>query len=227
MDLEKVQENLLHGKILNIGLGTQLKVQLAGMDGHFKSIMIGMSPEEYLLIKLPMMPGILAKLYQGNRAIVRYIYAGSVYGFSSTVLHFITKPSPLLFLNYPKSVEILELRESKRVDCFFPGRMKIEEKDFQGTIVDISAGGCQFSIDASGDVKVPQMEVGAAIDLSFQLIGSQRPLAALGKVRTVSRGQGKVVVGIQFEALDPEILESIEGLVKSFWPIDDDHPSLG
>jgi c-di-GMP-binding flagellar brake protein YcgR len=216
MGLEKVQENLLRGKILNIGLGTQLQVQLAGMDSQFKSIMIGMSPEEYLLIKLPMMPGILSKLYQGNRVIIRYVYSGSVYGFSSTVLHFITKPSPLLFLIYPKIIEILELRDSKRVDCFFPGRIKIQEKDFQGMIVDISTGGCRFSIDASGDVKVPQMEVGAAIDLSFQLIGSQQPLAALGKVRTISRGQGEVVVGIQFEALDLEILESIQDLVKSF-----------
>jgi hypothetical protein len=158
---------------------------------------------------------------------VRYMYSGSVYGFYSTVLHFITKPSPLLFITYPKTIEIIELRKSKRVDCFFPGQAKIQEKEHQGAIVDLSTGGCKFSIDTSGEIRVPQMEVGENINLSFQLIGSPQPHIFLGKVRSISREQGKVVVGIQFGALDTKIVKSIEALIESFWLSDDHHSSLG
>jgi c-di-GMP-binding flagellar brake protein YcgR len=223
MDQMRVHEQVLRGRVLNIGLGTRLQVQIGGMDGQFKTILVGMSPEEYLLIQLPMMAGILNKLYEGNRVTVRYMYAGSVYGFHTTILHFITKPSPSLFLTYPKSIEIIELRKGKRVDCFFPGLAKIQDKELQGAIVDISTGGCKFSIDTSGEVRVPPMEVGENFNLSFQLIGSPQPDTFPGRVRSISREQGKVVLGIQFDALDTEIVKSIEALIESFWIIED-HP---
>jgi c-di-GMP-binding flagellar brake protein YcgR len=221
MDQMRVHEEMLRGRVLNIGLGTRLQVQIAGMDGQFKSVMVGMSPEEYLLIQLPMMAGILNKLYEGNRVTVRYMYSGSVYGFHSTVLYFITKPSPLLFLNYPKTIEILGLRKTKRVDCFFPCLAKIQEKELQGALVDISTGGCKLSIDTSGEVRVPQMEVGENITLSFQLIGSPQPHSFLAKVRSISREQERVVLGIQFDALDTETVKTIEALIESFWIIGD------
>jgi c-di-GMP-binding flagellar brake protein YcgR len=223
MDREKVQEDVLHGKILNIALGTRVQVELGGIGGQFKSVMVGMEPEQYLIVKIPMMTGILSKLYEGNKVTLRYLYSGSIYGFRSNVLHFITKPAPLMFLTYPKAVEIFQLRESRRIDCHFPGQARIQEEQYEGAIVDVSSGGCRFSIDVSGDVRVAQIEVGESIDLSFQMIGSTQPLAALGKVRTISRDQGKVVIGIQFEELDTEVVESLESVIKSFWPIDDDH----
>jgi len=223
MDLERVHEDALRGKILNIALGTTVHVNLSGLDGQFKSIMIGQEPQKYLMIRLPMLRSILNKLYEGNRVTVRYMYSGSVYGFVSTVLHFITKPSSLLFLAYPKTVEILDLRRSKRVDCFFPGTAKVQEKECTGRIVDISTGGCKFSIDTSGDVRVPLIEVEEDINLSFQLIGNSQLEPVLGKVRSVSRDQGKVVVGIQFDALNTETQKCIEVLIESFWPIENNN----
>jgi c-di-GMP-binding flagellar brake protein YcgR len=223
MDLERVHEDVLRGKILNIGLGTTVHVHLSGLDGQFKSIMVGQEPQKYLMIRLPMLTGIINKLYEGNRVTIRYMYAGCVYGFLSTVLHFITKPSPLLFLAYPRTIEILELRRFKRVDCFFPGTAKIQEKECSGTIVDISTGGCKFSIDTSDEVRVPPIEVEEEIDLCFQLIGNSQLEPVLGKVRSISRDWGKVVVGIQFDALNTETTKCIEVLIESFWPIEDNN----
>jgi c-di-GMP-binding flagellar brake protein YcgR len=223
MELDRVHEDVLRGKILNIGMGTTVHVHLSGLDAPFKSVMVGQEPQKYLMIRVPMLTGIIYKLYEGNRVTVRYMYAGCVYGFLSTILHFITKPSSLLFLAYPKTIEILELRRSRRVDCFFPATAKIQEKECTGTIVDISAGGCKFSIDTSSGVKAPLIEVEENISLSFLLIGSSQPETVLGKVRSISRDQGKVVVGIQFDALSTETKKRIEALIESFWPIEDYH----
>jgi hypothetical protein len=170
MEQKEVHEDVLRGRILNIALGTRVQVQLAGMDGQFKSSMVGMQPGQFL---------------------------------------------------------ILQLRQSKRVDCFFPGRAKIQGKEHQGSVVDISTGGCRFSIDTSGEVRVAQMEVGETIDVSFQLSGSSEPQTALGKVRSISRDPMKVIVGIQFDALDAETVNSIEALIGSFWLSDDHHFGLG
>jgi c-di-GMP-binding flagellar brake protein YcgR len=223
MDLESVHEDALRGKILNIGLGTTVHINISGLDGQFKSIMVGQEPQKYLMIRLPLSTGIINKLYEGNRATVRYMYSGCVYGFLSTVLHYITKPSPLLFLAYPKTVEIIELRRSRRVDCFFPGTAMIHEKECTGTVVDISTDGCKFSIDASGGQRVPLIEVEADINLSFHLIGNSQLEPILGKVRSISRDRGKVVVGIQFDALNSETRKCIEVLIESFWPIEDNN----
>ena len=227
MEQKEAQEDVLRGRILNIALGTRLQVQLAGMDGHFRSSMVGMQPDQFLLIQLPMITGILNKLQEGNRATVRYLYSGSVYGFHSTVLHFITKPTPLLFLTYPRTIEILQLRQAKRVDCFFAGSARIQGKEYQGAVVDISTGGCKFFIDTSGDVTVTQMAVGERMEVSFQLPGNSEPQNALGKVRSTSRDPMKVIVGIQFDALGAEVVNSIEALIGSFWLSDDHHPSHG
>jgi c-di-GMP-binding flagellar brake protein YcgR len=221
MDLEKLHDNVLRGKILNISLGTQMQIQLGGMDGPFKSSLVGMVRENFLMIQLPMMTGILNKLNEGNRVTARYIYSGSIYGFHSAILAFITKPSPLLFLTYPKIIEILDLRKCKRVDCFFPANAKIQEVEHKGLILDISTGGCKFSIDTSSDARIPHIEVGEIINLSFQLIGTSEAQTVFGKVRTTSRDQRKVVVGIQFDALDSEMAKSIEALIESFWSAED------
>jgi c-di-GMP-binding flagellar brake protein YcgR len=216
MDQMRVQEELLRGKILNIGMGTRLQVQLGGMEEQFKSNLIGMEPDWYLIIQLPMMTGILNKLHEGNRVTVRYLYSGHIYGFSSSVIHFSTRPTPHLFLNYPKTVEVIELRKSKRVDCHFPGKAIIQEYEYPGAIVDISSGGCKFSFDASGEAIIPRIEVGEAIKLIFQLPGSPQQQAANGNVRSITRDQTKVVLGIEFDVLDKETAKNIEALIESF-----------
>lgn len=216
MVVKKVQEDILRGKILNISLGTQMQVQLGGMDGPFKSNLVGMVREKFVMVELPMITGILNKLRDGNRATVRYLYSGSVYGFYSTVLAYITKPIPLLFLSYPKIVEILDLRKFKRVDCMFPAVAKIQDQEHKGFIMDISTGGCKLFLDISGNIQIPHMEVGESIHLSFQLIGSSEPQTAIGKVRTTSRDSAKVTVGIQFDAMESEMVKSIETLIDSF-----------
>lgn len=219
MDQHEVQEDLLRGKLLSIGLGTALRVRLGGMDGHFNSSMVGVEPGQFLIMQLPMMTGIINKLYEGNRATVRYMYSGSIYGFRASILHYITKPSPLIFLTYPKSIEILQLRSSKRVDCFFSGRVDILGKEIPVAIVDISTGGCKFNIETTDEIRVPHMEVGENVNLSFKLIGSLHPHTFRGKVRSICRDQGQVVVGIQFEDLDAEIAKRIEVLIDSFWAV--------
>jgi c-di-GMP-binding flagellar brake protein YcgR len=225
MDLENVHEDALRGKILNIGLGTTVHVHISGLDGQFKSIMVGQEPQKYLMIRLPLLTGIINKLCEGNRAKVRYMYSGSVYGFLSTVLHYVDKPSSLLFLAYPKTVDVLESRRSRRVDCYFPGTATIREKECTGTVVDISTDGCKFSIDTSGEVGVPLIELEEDISLCFQLIGNSQLEPVLGKVRSLSRDGEKVVVGVHFNALDPETRKCIEVLIESFWPLE--HKNFG
>jgi c-di-GMP-binding flagellar brake protein YcgR len=212
-----VHEDALRGKILNIGLGTAMHVHISGLDGQFKSVMVGLEPHKYLMIRLPLSTGIIYnRLYEGNQATVRYVYSGSVCEFISTVLHYIDKPSSLLFLAYPTAVEIIESRRSRRVDCFFPGMAIIHQKECTGMVVDISTDGCKFSIDTSAEERVPLIEVEEDINLSFHLIGNSMLEPVLGKVRSINRDRGRVVVGIQFDALDREARRCIEVLTESF-----------
>ena len=97
-----------------------MQIQLAGMTAALKCLPVGMETDQDLLVRFPIASGVLNRLHDGNRATVRCIYAGTVYGFYCNVVNHVVKPVPLVFLSYPASFEVLNHRKSDRVDCFVP-----------------------------------------------------------------------------------------------------------
>jgi hypothetical protein len=93
--LKEANEGILECRTLNIGLGAKLQFQLGikGLEFKATGVLVGMVPDEYLIIRVPAIPGILGRLDEGNSIIVRYLYAGNLYGFASTVLTCIQKPA--------------------------------------------------------------------------------------------------------------------------------------
>ncbi|OPZ60944.1 MAG: hypothetical protein BWY87_00157 [Deltaproteobacteria bacterium ADurb.Bin510] len=49
--------------------------------------------------------------------IVRYLYNGTVYGFQTKLIEYITSPTKLFFLDYPRIIEHHDLRQEKRFPC--------------------------------------------------------------------------------------------------------------
>ncbi len=140
MALQEATRRTLKYPMLNIGVGTRLQTQFGNKGDEFKiaSVLVGIVPDEYLLIRVPAIPGILDKLHQGFSTVVRYVYAGNVYGFNSTIISYTLKPSLIVFIAYPSWIESMNLRQTQRLDCLLPASVQIGMHLCKGVIADIS-----------------------------------------------------------------------------------------
>ena len=131
---------------LHIDLGRPLFIELKGVKERQKSNLVGMAAGAYLIASLPQMVGIRNLLDQAPNVLVRYVHMGEVFGFRTEVLGLMATPFPLMFLSYPATVERINLRQSARVDCHLPATLTFRETATEGMILDISSGGCRFTL---------------------------------------------------------------------------------
>ncbi len=120
------------GKRISIELGTQLEIEIEGVPTRFKSSLVGIEHDEYLIIKEPeaaLYEILRNKLFRGNQIVVRYLCKGTLFGFRSQLVQATSTPIRLLFVEYPKTIEVYDLRSHERIDCFFPAKIKIKVKD--------------------------------------------------------------------------------------------------
>jgi len=198
------------GKRISIELGTQLQIEIEGVAFRFKSVLIGMEPDEYLIIKTPMVPSdapfsnIKHKLSRGSQIVVRYLYKGTVFGFQSKLIEAIFTPLRLLFIEYPNIIEHYNLRSQDRVDCFLPAKIKIKEEEKHGLILDISKKGCRYRIKALKDEGLPSIQLDEQITLRCQFPGIEDEQVFSGKVRNINRDKEETTLGIEFHEIAPE-----------------------
>ena len=215
MDLEELVINDDSGVRISAELGTQLFLQLEGVEVRLKSVLVGLDPGNYLILQLPHMSGIKTKLYPGNQVIVRYVKSGTIYGFQCNVVDYIMKPFRLLFLSYPKIVSSHNLRKQQRVDCFIPVSIFIEGKEYCGAVMDISGGGCLLTCQASTEGILPKIEVGDKVKFSFQLPGQTGVQVVTGQVRSIRQDCDKKSIGLQFDHSNPEAMNQIGTYVEN------------
>ncbi len=208
----KVVEEILHGRILNIGLGTVLQFQLGRKGQEFKAagVLVGIIPDEHLMVRAPAIPGILSRLCEGNPIVVRYIYAGNVYGFTSIIHSCIQKPALIVFIAYPTSVESMNLRQAGRLECFFPATVEVNGRDHKAVILDISLSGCKLFIENEPDESPPPIDIGQTIGIRFLLMGMAEEQVINGTIRNMKKDDKHTASGIQFDQENSAVLNNLK-----------------
>jgi c-di-GMP-binding flagellar brake protein YcgR len=193
-------------------IGITLKIQIEGTKGRLTSELIGIEESEYLIIKMPpvqFMGNLSNVLYKGNSIIIRYMHKGTVFGFKSHIIHFITIPAKLIFIEYPKRIESHELRSHKRLDCYLPAKVKIMDNIIGVTIIDISREGCNLVIEKAKVETSLTLQVGKEISISFQLPGESKKLTVAGKQKNIKKERDSVSIGIEFVDANIELQERL------------------
>lgn len=132
-----------------INVGTKILIELSGMSGRLQSSFVGYVNKRFIIVAMPIVPQLnrdllLANIYTGNSVTVRFIQFGSVFGFESSIVHFFHTPYPLLFLQYPETIETHNLRKQPRVDCLFPVTATFNGQESSGVLSNISQSGGQI-----------------------------------------------------------------------------------
>ncbi len=195
-------------------LGTVLFIEREEEAGRLQTTVVGVLPHSCLIIKLPTIVGIDNPLPANRGVQARYVDRGEVFGFDATVLGSITTPFPLTFLSFPQTVERTDVRRHPRVDCYIPATLKFAEASRPGVISDISRGGCRLKLKDVEGSDAGNLEIGSEVILYFPLLGLQGVRECSGIVRNINLDSEGISIGIEFEMVEPELIEMIGAYSK-------------
>ena len=175
---------------------------------------------KYFIIRIPktVSPGtVMGALVPNTRTVVRYVYQGIVFGFETYIIQAIVAPIPFLLLAYPREFAEKNIREFRRINCFLPAVVTIDQQTIEGTITDISNRGCNWH--------AKRLKVGDANDLldghnktlvlDVQLPGIEGILRLQGQERRVRKDDMIIDVGIEFTGLDKQHEDKLAAFMKT------------
>lgn len=219
---EKSQRRV--GDKLALEVGTRMAVTLDGMqqgpEGRIAADLVGMVHFEYIILRLPWVPGLRTRLVGGASVTVRFVSTGELCGFQASVITHIAKPSLLLFLEYPEVVEKLALRQHKRVQCALPVQLHSRRGDALGVIADLSRGGCQMAVDLRGQQGLRQTVAEDVIVLRVPLNSDGMLLSVTCTVRSVTVDVNRMKLGLAFTEADNDFWTALEGFMTTSYLLD-------
>ncbi len=212
------------GQRLHLELGTPMMLQLTGMDAQVRTVFVGLEVDKYFTLSLPRLADFEDLLWPGNLAVLRYINAGKVYGFETKILSlYYKKPIRVLYLAYPPQVEILNLREAPRIDCYLPALATCHQNEVRGAILDIGPKGIRFGSTQCSDEQVADLQMDDPVVVSCYFPGLAEVQNLPCTVRNVHVGQLMTTLGLAFSDVSPEVVSAIQkyvGQVADFLPDD-------
>ncbi|GAA5218114.1 PilZ domain-containing protein [Corallincola platygyrae] len=201
--------------------GNVLDFQLAvGVKPRFKCKLVGYEEGRYMALSIPAQSRVDHDelLVHGYGCIVRTIIegeAGQCIAFKSLIQTNLRQPHPVLFIDYPKQIQLYSLRNQTRIATHVPATMIGEQKDestgqteqtvFHGTIVDLSVGGCRLKLPwPLGQPRLRIKDVLLKVVFPSQ---PDEPLLLDGEIKSENRHDGRhITVGIQFDEV-PALVE--------------------
>ena len=183
---------------LDAEMGTNLLVQIHGVDGHMKSQLVGGSPDQYVIVASPKRTGIAPKLFEGNQVLVRYIHDGAVCSFQSNIIDVVQSPFPLIFLSYPVIMERRTLREEQRNSCAVPVEAGYAGQTWPAEIKDFSRSGCCLVSNLAGRLGLNKIQPGNKIDIRIETEGETPDRTFSAKVCNLRREDQRLFLGLHY-----------------------------
>lgn len=206
---------VLRGLDIRMEFGRPVMIQFAAYPDRYKSVLIGTDQAHYVIVQIPVFAGVRNRLYEGNRVTIRYVDKATVFGFHSTIKDFIFKPAPLLFLNYPETVDVVSMRGEDRVSCYLEAVLEADGRSIGGAITDLSQGGCRFSMDKKSRPDLYGIGEGRPLSLRFPLGLDGEPLVINGQVRGFNEDSSKVNLGIMFDKTEDCLLAKLSTYISN------------
>jgi len=207
------KSNRQTGKRLPLDVGMHMSISLGNLgedrDKRIAVELVGLVHFEYLILRLPWIPGLRARLIPEAGVTVRFISDGVLCAFQSVIITHVGKPSLLLFLQYPETMEKLSLRRHKRVRCALPARVHGHRGDAKGVVVNLSQSGCRLLLDASKKTEFIRSVAGDELALQFALDAESRVNTVTCVIRNVKTDNNRILLGLSFVGIEPDFAETL------------------
>lgn len=193
------------------GLEVIVEREMGSQKIRCRTKVIGVKPDRYLILDMPLYDGTAAFTVSGGPCIIRFVDQGRVIGFNSEVVQIHYDPSPLLFVAYPRELEEVTLRETPRLNTAIPTTIQAESlgpEPVRGTMVDLSEGGARIMTQAK-----PARD--DTLTLTFGLPSGRSCENVSAKVVSAAVDDGdQVHLGVKFLEIPPELAEEIKNLIQ-------------
>ncbi len=185
--------------------GLFVEVEIKSSKKRFRSHIIGLKDDEYLVMELPdpkRYNGLKEAIIEQESLIIRTIFektSGECAAFSCRVLSKVTFPDKLLFVSFPHSLCCKQLRREKREFVSVKAHISFLSSDNEnihanGTIIDLSHGGCclQLGKDEVSHVKQEKVVV------TFTSPNTQTAQKLVASIRSHKKEQSRLILGLAF-----------------------------
>lgn len=190
---------------MDIDLGSRMIIEFANKD-RMNCQFIGLLKDEFLLIKVPLTPGIKDRMAEGVSLYCRYLKAGKIISFRADVLRHQVAPVSLAFLSYPSVMQEHNLRKEGRVECNLPTKLAVGGRASTGRIVDINTGGCRFVFDEGSEIATKE---GISANGSFVTLEGSKDYEFKGTVAAIQNGGSSLGIRFEGEVALPEKLQEL------------------
>ncbi len=187
---------------LNIEINSRIHIKMNPLSQSSRSMpgeFLGLSHFDFLILRLPSVPGLRNQLLPRTLLDVRYLLDGAVNSFYSEVISHVVKPTLMVFSTYPDKLNIIEMRNSRRTTCALPVVINSSIGDAKGILLDLSLGGCRFAIDLTGQSNFCQLAINDTIVVQLSLSPEALSLGCSATVRSIEISGSKLMAGVSFD----------------------------
>jgi len=197
---------------LNSLCGQQVSITFTDDEKQYFCFCWGVCRERFIMTQIPVDTDIQGKLIPGTPAVVRFVESGMVCGFKTRIHKILNHPFRLLFFEYPGSIDMVNLRDSKRVSIFLQAEVQWKGEKYEGAIRDLSEGGCFFVMKYWQDEAFKDLNVGTTLRIKFTIHGEKAPTEVECKAVRVTKDQDELSMGLSFN--DPQ--KNTKGKIGGF-----------
>ncbi len=196
---------------LSIVPGTPVALDFASGFKKVKSTLLGYSKGDALIVRLPLITGIEKLSRVGETVVVRFIWKGVVFGFTTTIVdRHVRGPLHVLFLEWPAESEKLCLRRDERIPCHFPAEVVVGGDKLPGVVIDISTGGVRFYCAKSESNTTPTVQLDQDVSLQGYVVGMEGLQHIRCIVRYIILDDASYVIGLKFSPEEKDKIDIIE-----------------
>lgn len=207
MEKDLVAKDIISRKFT---LGQVLDIEVPDANRtRFQSPLVGMKEGKYLVTELPSLTrhgNLRDHLTERQQIIIRTICektTGECLGFKSYIQAKLKQPDQLMFISFPASVQIHELRDEKRMLVLLDAKLVCNqgERVIFGLLTDLSSGGCRFEYEP-GSEALPVRDERAEICFEHPESGriENRPV----RMCSIRSHQNLTRVGLAFDKVPAE-----------------------
>ncbi|MFQ5328826.1 MAG: PilZ domain-containing protein [Thermodesulfobacteriota bacterium] len=200
---------------LPITLDHELLIEFAELKLRFKSLLVGMEQNVFILAKI--FSNDLVGLFNNDGLSktplrVMYRYKGAIYRFDTTIQQAVNFPARTFFLKYPAAVEKHCTPEKVRYKVNLPAQTMLGRDIVEISIDDISHNGCLCVINTSEQEEKSLYElirIDRRIEIMVQFTNAEECCHLVGTIRNASQDINQIQLGVLFVKLKPAVKKRV------------------
>ena len=131
---------------LNVGCILNMQLLTGAQEQRYEVKLIGYVEDETILVTMPRINGVLAKVFVKDEYIVRAFKGKNIYAFKTNIVHISSFPFHYLHLKYPRIIENVEVRKAERAQVSLQTQVLAQGRKSWGVIKDISSSGAMLMV---------------------------------------------------------------------------------